>query len=313
MTWARGIDVSEHQGDISWDQVGAGGTSFAFIKATEGVGFEDSKFQRNWRESQRVGIPRGAYHFCLPSAAGADDATAEARWFCGVIEKQGAGWGELPAVADVETTKIPPAETTDWVLTFCERVSERTGRPPIIYAGGAVLPGRMTIDDRLLAYRIWVPHYTAPDQTDPDPKAITRGKTPPPWSDWNMWQYTERGAVPGIAGTVDRNVIEELQLAELIAGQVTPKAPPPQPPEPSHATMQQAVPVLMLGHGWYRSEERPSVMVLQALINVRGAGAVDVDGFFGDATERAIKSWQAQHGLSPNGVADGDTWASLVV
>jgi len=37
-----GIDVSSHQGDVSWSTVVANGVSFAFIKATEGTSRGDS-------------------------------------------------------------------------------------------------------------------------------------------------------------------------------------------------------------------------------------------------------------------------------
>jgi len=33
----KGIDVSSHQGNVSWDAVAANGVSFAFVKATEGT------------------------------------------------------------------------------------------------------------------------------------------------------------------------------------------------------------------------------------------------------------------------------------
>ncbi len=313
MAWVQGIDVSTHQGQISWDRVKGTSNKYAFIKATEGVGFEDPAFQRNWLESQRAGIPRGAYHFCLPSAAGSDDALGEANWFCDVIEKKAAGWGDLPAVADVETTKLGPIETTDWTITFCERVKARTGRAPIIYAGGAVIPGRMAVDNRLLNYKLWLPHYTAPDQVDPDPAKISRGVARKPWSDWTLWQYTERGKVAGIDGFVDRNVVDKAALDQLVSEPIVVDEPPPEPPKPRTVEMTQAVPVLRLGHGWYRPEERPAVMVLQALLNARSEQTVEVDGFFGSGTRDALKSWQTEHGISPaNGVATAKTWASLI-
>jgi len=36
-TQPKGIDVSSHQGNVSWDAVAANGVSFAFVKATEGT------------------------------------------------------------------------------------------------------------------------------------------------------------------------------------------------------------------------------------------------------------------------------------
>lgn len=38
-----------------------------------------------------------------------------------------------------------------------------------------------------------------------------------------------------------------------------------------------------------------------------------VDGRFGPATERAVKAWQAAHGLTADGLAGAGTWAALLV
>src|SRR5262245_35091013 len=69
-----GIDVSHHQGPIDWTRVAAAGTDFAFIKATEGRDHVDREFAVNWVESQRAGVPRGAYHFFTFCTAGVDQA-----------------------------------------------------------------------------------------------------------------------------------------------------------------------------------------------------------------------------------------------
>ena len=49
--------------------------NFAFMKASEGVTFTDGCFDRNWRQSRAVHIPRGAYDFAHPAP---DTATARA-------------------------------------------------------------------------------------------------------------------------------------------------------------------------------------------------------------------------------------------
>ena len=40
-----GVDVSSHQGDISWDELKEQSVSFAYIKATEGSSFVDENSQ----------------------------------------------------------------------------------------------------------------------------------------------------------------------------------------------------------------------------------------------------------------------------
>src|SRR5580704_12681736 len=62
----HGIDVSKYQDFIDWEmvkgmKVGDVQMSFAFIKATEGLGSEDAFFKRNWKKSRDAGLARGAY------------------------------------------------------------------------------------------------------------------------------------------------------------------------------------------------------------------------------------------------------------
>src|SRR5699024_11279105 len=45
-----GIDVSNWQGNINWNAVAADGIEFAYIKATGGTGYTDSKFDANYIE-----------------------------------------------------------------------------------------------------------------------------------------------------------------------------------------------------------------------------------------------------------------------
>ena len=39
---------------------------------------------------------------------------------------------------------------------------------------------------------------------------------------------------------------------------------------------------------------------------------LDVDGFFGPETEKAVKGWQANNGLTPDGQVGEQTWWALI-
>lgn len=63
-----GIDISGYQKDIDWDKLKAAGVEFVFVKIgyQEGFGGDlgyDSRFERNMKEANRVGIPVGGYFF----------------------------------------------------------------------------------------------------------------------------------------------------------------------------------------------------------------------------------------------------------
>ena len=59
----KGIDVSHWNGDIDWKLVKASGIDFAMIKATEGTGWKDSKWEYNWRAALDHEIIVTPYHF----------------------------------------------------------------------------------------------------------------------------------------------------------------------------------------------------------------------------------------------------------
>ena len=58
----KGIDVSEHQGRINWEQV-KGDIDFAILRAGYGRNNIDKQFIRNIEECNRLEIPVGIYWF----------------------------------------------------------------------------------------------------------------------------------------------------------------------------------------------------------------------------------------------------------
>ena len=131
----HGIDVSKYQGEIDWYAVADSGTSFAFIKATEGGDVADAKFAQNWAGARAAGIPRGAYHFaywCRPWQE-------EMSWFERNVPVEADA---LPPVLDVEATPesrsckkvLYPEETVATMRNMLERMERHFGKRPIIYS-----------------------------------------------------------------------------------------------------------------------------------------------------------------------------------
>ncbi len=193
----HGIDVSKHQGIISWKdvkemQVKDIKIDFAFIKATEGIGRIDEQFRRNWFNAEKAGITKGAYHFFIASKSG--KAQAENFLETAQLEK-----GDLYPVLDVEQTYGTPIDVlqqrvSDWLMA----VEKKYHVKPIIYTNAdfykTFLAGRF--DD----YPLWVAHYLV--QFKP---RIERS--------WFFWQHNETGHVNGIGTFVDFNVFNGDSLA----------------------------------------------------------------------------------------------------
>jgi lysozyme len=180
----HGIDVSVYQGAIDWPAVAASGeVQFVFAKATEGANHVDRRFARNWRGARDSGLPIGAYHYFSACRTGAEQAAH----FLATVPDDDA----LPAVLDVERdARCNRGERfTDAlaeVEVWLDLVEQDRGVRPVLYANDHTMRGSLAHID---ADR-WVAAYSRAPRTD-----------------WLLWQHTDRGRIPGIAGPVDRNVL----------------------------------------------------------------------------------------------------------
>lgn len=198
MGYIEGIDVSRYQGDIDWQQVAEAGYGFAFVKATEGVGWQDPYFQTNAIGARDAGLYVGAYHFAYVKDRNLDpeDARREARYFADVAKGNGAtGSGCLPPVLDLETwlERGDGPRLAQWALAWLREARELFGVWPIVYMGPNYWRGMMRSTTALRDRMLW--------EVD-----IVSGDAPKPmWRPWTFWQYTFEGKVPGIAGDCDVN------------------------------------------------------------------------------------------------------------
>ena len=181
-----GVDVSHHQGAIDWDKLAADRVSFAYIKATEGGDWLDTRFAENWRAAKRTSIARGAYHYftlCTP-------AETQAAHF---IRTLGPLDNDLPPALDVEqmepcsdeSTQQTPAEGVD---IFLDIVEAHYGVRPIIYTTRDFHDAHL---QSMTGERFWVSSIS----NEPDWRT----------EDWVIWQFTHRGTRAGINGAVDMN------------------------------------------------------------------------------------------------------------
>lgn len=201
-----GPDVSVYQGSVDWPKVRAAGHDFAIQKASEGEDFRDRTLSAGRLEAiRRAGLVAGVYHFLRPKPgrAGAVEATFA------VQTARAAGWrrGDLRLVADVESTRLSPAGTCSYVRSFARRVKALTGAAPIIYTFPSFARAQLApCAEWIRTLPSWRAHYG----TKVDPW---------PWAREDLWQFTDRGTVPGIRGGVDVNrirggaaVLERLRL-----------------------------------------------------------------------------------------------------
>lgn len=183
-----GIDVSHHQGAIDWDAV-APNIDFAIVRCGYGDDMT-SQDDRYWKENAdactRLGIPFGVY---LMSYAVTDDqARSEAQHVLRLIEGYDL---TLPIYLDLEDTKyILPNCSKEDILRhaqiFCDMIEE-AGYQAGVYANYNWWTNYLT-DPAYDQWSRWIARYASATGYD---------------KDYDMWQYSETGSVPGISGNVD--------------------------------------------------------------------------------------------------------------
>lgn len=192
-----GVDVSHHQGAIDWRKVKRDRIAFAFIKATEGGDFVDSAFADHWRDTKRVEILRGGYHFFTFCKSG----ELQANNFIQVVPVEP---GALPPVVDLElggncSARPEPEAFKRELDEFLRRLEVRYGQPAVLYFTqdfyaryGPVLPKRPYFPREVFADPAWL-------------------EVP-----WSFWQFNNAGHVDGIEPRVDVDAFGG-SLAELQA------------------------------------------------------------------------------------------------
>jgi len=192
MAYARGIDISHHQGTFDWARAKSQhALTFGIAKASEGQGWRDGQFKRNWQQIKANGLVRGAYHFARP----AGDVTANVDNFLGAIKDAGGLEPDDLLVLDIEVTdSVASADIGAWCRRWCELVAERTNRLPIVYTGywfieGADRPARA---QGLGNYPLWIAYWPSRDVWWP---ATQTPRVPEPWlsarTGWLMWQHSD--------------------------------------------------------------------------------------------------------------------------
>ena len=198
----RGIDVSSHQGRIDWQAVADSGVEFAMIRVgfrgyTAGGVNEDTRFEYNIQGALDAGLDVGVYIFS--QAISVEEAREEARF---VLERIAGYDITYPVVFDWETISGDHARTDDMdpetldacAQAFCQLVEE-AGYTPGVYFNTTL--GYFWYDQSQLTDRYtWMAEYN---------------QYPDFYYDYEMWQYSCTGTVPGIEGDVDLDLAFRLR------------------------------------------------------------------------------------------------------
>lgn len=209
----KGIDVSYANGIIDWNAV-KNNIDFAILRCGYGqdrVSQDDSQFERNASECERLGIPYGVYLYSYADSV--EKAASEADHVLRLIKGHKLSYPVYYDLEDAVTGRCSNDTIARMAKTFCDKI-EDNGYWVGVYANLSWWNSKLTnpIFDKWVR---WVAQWGVK-------QCEYKGA-------YGMWQYTSSGSVPGINGRVDMDYCYDNYPEKILGGVTTPKpetAPP---------------------------------------------------------------------------------------
>ncbi len=212
-----GVDISHYtSSDFPFSSLRRKQVKFAYLKATQGTGFKDSKFAAFWSQLDKLPKPhqvhRGAYHFLSAQK----DAAAQAATYLQFLAAHGGlKKTDMPPVMDLEWDKPnvngkdrwedkTPDQIVAATRTWLEAVEKSTGRKPMIYTSLAWWRARVGADRlrEFASYPLWIADYSRTARA-------TEAVKMPAGAALALWQYTESATMAaGFEGEFDSNIFK---------------------------------------------------------------------------------------------------------
>ena len=195
----KGVDISHWNGAIDFDKVKASGVEFVIIKAggSDKGFYTDPMFITNYTKAVAAKLSVGAYYFAGKNFRGVEAGLADAQRCIKILD--GLKF-EYPIFLDIEAQENRyKEEITDAAISFCNML-ESAGYFVGIYASDISGFKDKLNHDRIESYTHWVARY---------------GKEPEVCKNFGIWQYSSKGRVAGIIGSVDLD-LSSVDYAKVI-------------------------------------------------------------------------------------------------
>lgn len=188
----RGIDISEFQGEIDFEEVRRSGIEAVYIRVGSGE-YTDEYFAENYERARAAGLKIGFYHYV--TARSVEEGRRQARFFASLAAGREP---DMRLAMDFEYFgSLSVSQINAISEAYLDELTALTKREAVIYSD---LSNARNIFSRALAekYPLWAAQYGADEPS-------ANGK----WREWVGFQYTDEGRVGGIYGNVDRNIFTE--------------------------------------------------------------------------------------------------------
>lgn len=179
------IDISHWQPAVDFAAVARAGVVGVIHKVSEGSSYTDPTYAGRKQQALDAGLRWGGYHFLKHGSV----AKQMAYFLDRAILPSGSR-----LVIDYEDT----ACTLDDLQQAIEELARLDPTAEIATYCGGLLKGQVTPSKAypwLSATSLWLAHYTTGDPSWPEWI----------WPYWSLWQYSDKGSVPGVEGECDVN------------------------------------------------------------------------------------------------------------
>ena len=286
----QGIDISGWQKGIDLSKVPC---DFVIVKATQGVGYVSDACDAQVQQAISLGKPFGFYHYVDGSGA-----QAEADFF---VDNCANYFGKGIPCIDWESIQNSAWGNVYYLKNLVQRVIDRTGVKPLIYASASFFPWEVA---QALDCGAWVAQYANMEPT---------GYQDEPWNEGTyacaIRQYSSCGRLPGYSGNLDldKAYMDADAWAKYVGAS---SAPTPAPaPAPAKKSNEQIADEVIAGK-WGNGDDRRNRLAsagydydaIQSIVNVKlGASAP------------AKKTYTVKPGDTLSGIAAayGTSWQRL--
>lgn len=264
MAESFGIDVAKWNGTIDWKQVSMT-KAFAILKVTKKNNSKEEAFETNYRGATNAGLFVGGYRYVYADTIA--KAEQEANAIVKACEGKKFPYGIWLDMEDSSIKRLTKAQLTH-IITKEANILQKAGLNVGIYCNKDWYDNVLDGSTLIRLYPFWIARYPSADigvyngDSKLNPKLFA-----------SAWQYSSKGVVDGIKGSVDLDVaytdIRNLFIA--------------------HPTIR-------------KYEVGNQARILQTNLNRVINARLEPDGKVGNLTIEALKKWQSIVGIEVDGV-----------
>ena len=278
----KGVDVSDHNGNVDWQALRNNGYEFGLIRCGWGMDTErqdDGQYINNVKKCEELGIPYGVYFYSY--ALKLDSIYSEINHALRLLKKTGKNfklgiWFDMEDADSYKKNRSMPSNETlvEMCNIFCSNM-EKAGYYTGIYADLNWLTKKLN-SSKLDRFDKWVAQWYSKCQYN---------------KQYSIWQYTNNAKING--KRFDAN-----HLYKNIGGAFDIK--------PDTKKHYEGVYPKLPARGYfyypgYIVDKGIQVKNLQKLLNWASNTKLDIDGYLGPDTKKAIIIYQKQYGLVQDG------------